>query len=100
MTQKELNEILAAHELYLNHKKGGSKANLRCDEARPSNADHIRSMTDEELALFIDNLTMNCVDCESDEIRNDCPIHKIGFGCLSQSKRHYGLAQTAEGGRL
>ena len=29
MTPEKLDEILAAHKLYLAHKKGGSRANLR-----------------------------------------------------------------------
>lgn len=45
-----------------------------------TNADHIRSMTDEELAVFLDGLTGNCVDCESEDAHNTCPIHKLGFG--------------------
>lgn len=45
-----------------------------------TNADRLRAMSDEEMVLFIDRLTGNCLHCESGDEHNDCPIHKISSG--------------------
>lgn len=46
-----------------------------------TNADKIRSMTDEELAVFLDEFSGRCVDCEELGPDNDCPIHRGGVFC-------------------
>lgn len=46
-----------------------------------TNADRIRAMSDEELVLFLDDLTCLCVDCNEHDGKNEnCPIYKRGFG--------------------
>lgn len=73
----------------------------KCKSYRPdcqTNADRIRGMSDEELVVFIDALTANCVDCESEEGHNYCPIHSIGSGryCSPRDIMKW-LRQPAEG---
>lgn len=45
--------------------QGDLAGKCRCYEPKKvkSNADRIRSMSDEELVIFLDNLTCLCVDC-------------------------------------
>lgn len=66
--------------------------------SKTTNADRIRAMSDEELVVFIDALTANCVDCESEEVHNNCPIHSIGLGryCGPEDIMKW-LRQPAEG---
>lgn len=41
-----------------------------------SNADRIRAMSDEELAVFLDGFTCNCIDCRDNDGKNkSCPIY-------------------------
>ena len=63
-----------------------------------TNADRIRGMSDEEMVLFIDRLTGNCLHCESGDEHNDCPIHKISSGrfCSPRDIMAW-LRQPAEG---
>ena len=73
----------------------------KCKSYRPdyqTNADKIRSLSDDELAEFIDTLTGNCVGCESEDVHNDCPIHSIGLGqyCDPEDIMNW-LRQPAEG---
>ena len=52
-----------------------------CPEQKPSNADRIRAMSDEELAVFLDDLTCLCVVCNEHEGQNEnCPISCLGHG--------------------
>lgn len=46
------------------------------EQKTQTNADKIRSMTDEELAVFLDEFSGRCVDCEELGPDNDCPIHR------------------------
>lgn len=47
-----------------------------------TNADKIRSMTDEELAVFLDEFSGRCMDCEKLGPDTGCPIYKGGVFCL------------------
>lgn len=47
-----------------------------------TNADKIRSMTDEELAVFLDEFSGRCMDCEKLGPDTGCPIYKRGAFCL------------------
>lgn len=41
-----------------------------------TNADRIRAMSDEELAVFLDGFTCNCIDCRDNDGKNEsCPIY-------------------------
>ena len=52
-----------------------------------TNADRIRAMSDEELAVFLDDLTCLCVDCnDHDGVNENCPIYKQGCGRYCEPK--------------
>lgn len=52
-----------------------------------TNADRIRDMSDEELAVFLDDLTCLCVDCnDHDGVNENCPIYKQGCGQYCEPK--------------
>ena len=52
-----------------------------------TNADRIRDMSDEELAVFLDDLTCLCVDCnDHDGVNENCPIYKQGCGRYCEPK--------------
>ena len=53
------------------------------EQKTQTNADKIRSMTDEELAVFLDEFSGRCMDCEKLGPDTGCPIHKRGVFCLS-----------------
>lgn len=55
---------------------------LRKEQKTQTNADKIRSMTDEELAVFLDEFSGRCVDCEELGPDTGCPIYKRGVFCL------------------
>ena len=58
-----------------------------CQEQTLSNADKIRAMSDEELAVFLDDLTCLCVDCnDHDGVNENCPIYKQGCGRYCEPK--------------
>ena len=82
-----------------NHKCFGEDM-CKCREPM-TNADRIRAMSDEELTVFIDGLTANCVDCESEDVHNVCPIHSIGLGryCGPRDIMKW-LHMPAEGGTV
>ena len=46
-----------------------------------TNADRIRSMTDEELVVFLDEFSSRCIDCVEDAKNQSCPIYKEGYYC-------------------
>lgn len=62
------------------------KVRPRCKKSRTpkafTNADKIRSMTDEELAVFLDEFSGRCMDCEKLGPDTGCPIYKRGVFCL------------------
>lgn len=58
-----------------------------CQEQTLSNAERIRAMNDEELAVFLDDLTCLCVDCnDHDGVNENCPIYKQGCGRYCEPK--------------
>ena len=63
-----------------------------------TNADRIRRMSDEELTVFLDDLTCLCVDCNGHNgVNENCPIYKQGCGryCEPKDLIHW-LQQPAE----
>ena len=54
----------------------------KCENKIETNADHIRNMSDEELAEFLDDLTDNCCRCAEHQNCGKCQIGldaKTGF---------------------
>lgn len=49
-----------------------------------TNADRIRSMTDEELVVFLDEFSSMCIECTEDAKNKSCPIYKDGYYCRPQ----------------
>lgn len=46
------------------------------DYMQATHADRIRAMSDEELAVFLDGFTCNCIDCRDNDGKNEsCPIY-------------------------
>ena len=66
-----------------------------CASQTPSNADRIRSMSDEELAVFLDGFSSRCIDCAEDAKNQSCPIYKEGYYCRPQEIMEW-LNQPAE----
>lgn len=60
-----------------------------------TNADRIRSMTDEELVVFLDEFSSRCIDCVEDAKNQSCPIYKEGYYCGPQDIMGW-LKQPAE----
>ena len=60
-----------------------------------SNADRIRQMSDEELAVFLDGFSSRCLDCAEDAKNQSCPIYKEGHYCRPQEIMEW-LQQPAE----
>ena len=60
-----------------------------------TNADRIRSMTDEELVVFLDEFSSLCLDCVEDAKNKSCPIYKEGYYCRPQDIMGW-LKQPAE----
>ena len=46
-----------------------------------NNADRIRAMTDEDLAVFFDQMSSRCIDCAEEAENTDCPIYCGGRYC-------------------
>lgn len=63
-----------------------------------ANADRIRSMSDEELVEFLDDLSCLCVECnEHDGEKKNCPIYNKGCGRYCEPKDFMNwLRQPAE----
>ena len=60
---------------------------VTCNPDIITNADRIRAMSDEELAVFLDDLTCLCVDCnDHDGVNENCPIYKQGCGRYCEPK--------------
>ena len=62
----------------------------------PTNADRIRSMSDEELVVFLDGFSGRCLDCAEDAKNKSCPIYKEGHYCRPQDIMKW-LQKPAEG---
>ena len=53
-------------------------------EKPQTNADRIRSMSDEELVVFLDEFSSMCIECTEDAKNKSCPIYKDGYYCRPQ----------------
>lgn len=62
----------------------------------PTNADRIRSMTDEELVVFLDKFSGRCLDCAENAKNESCPIYKEGRYCRPQDIMEW-LQKPSEG---
>ena len=60
-----------------------------------SNADRIRAMSDEELAVFFDGFSSRCLYCAEDAKNQSCPIYKEDHYCRPQEIMEW-LQQPAE----
>ena len=60
-----------------------------------TNADRIRSMSDEELVVFLDEFSSRCINCVEDAKNQSCPIYKEGYYCRPQDIMGW-LQQPAE----
>lgn len=49
-----------------------------------TNADRIRNMTNEELVVFLDGFSSQCIECAEYEKNESCPIYKEGRYCRPQ----------------
>ena len=67
-----------------------------CGDQTPSNADHIRAMSDEELVVFLDGFSGRCLDCAENAKNKSCQIYKEGHYCRPQDIMRW-LQQPAEG---
>ena len=64
-------------------------------DSRKTNADRIRRMSDEELVVFLDGFTCNCIDCRDNDGRNEiCPIYKRQYGRYCEPKDIMGWLQS------
>lgn len=61
-----------------------------------TNADRIRSMSDERMAVFLDGFSSRCLDCAEDAKNQSCPIYKEGHYCRPKDIMEW-LQQPAEG---
>ena len=66
------------------------------DPVPVTNADRIRSMSDEELVVFLDEFSGRCLECAEDAKNKRCPIYKEGHYCRPQDIMEW-LQQPAEG---
>lgn len=62
---------------------------------KKTNADRIRSMSDEGLAVFLDGFSSRCLECAEDAKNQSCPIYKEGRYCRPQEIMEW-LQQPAE----
>ena len=60
-----------------------------------TNANRIRSMSDERIAVFLDGFSSRCLDCAEDAKNQSCPIYKEGHYCRPQEIMEW-LQQPAE----
>ena len=61
-----------------------------------TNADYIRSMSDEELAVFLDRIIGRCLDCAENAKNESCQIYKERRYCRSQDILEW-LKQPSKG---
>ena len=61
-----------------------------------TNADRIRTMSDEELVVFLDGFSGRCLDCAENAKNESCQIYKEGRYCRPQDIMEW-LQQPAEG---
>lgn len=60
-----------------------------------TNADRIRTMSDEELVVFLDEFSSMCIECAEDAKNKSCPIYKDGYYCRPKDIMKW-LQQPAE----
>ena len=60
-----------------------------------TNAQKIRSMSDDELLVFLDEFSSRCIECVEDAKNQSCPIYKEGYYCRPQDIMGW-LKQPAE----
>ena len=60
-----------------------------------TNAQKIRSMSDDELVVFLDEFSSRCIECVEDAKNKSCPIYKDGYYCRPQDIMEW-LKQPAE----
>lgn len=53
-------------------------------EYKMTNAQKIRSMSDDELVVFLDEFSSRCIECVEDAKNKSCPIYKEGYYCRPQ----------------
>ena len=58
--------------------------NMPPTDKKATNADRIRAMNDEGLAVFLDGFSSRCLDCAEDAKNKSCPIYKEGRYCRPQ----------------
>ena len=71
----------------------------KCKQYKPNyttNADRIRSMSDEELVAFLDGFSGRCLDCAEDAKNKSCQIYKEGHYCRPRDIMEW-LQKPAEG---
>lgn len=61
-----------------------------------TNADCIRSMSDEELVVFLDRFSGRCLDCAENTKNESCQIYKEGHYCRPQDIMEW-LKQPSKG---
>lgn len=54
-----------------------------------TNADRIRSMSDEELVVFLDGFSGRCLDCAENAKNESCQIYKEGRYCRPQDIKEW-----------
>ena len=64
-------------------------------EDKKTNADRIRNMTNEELVVFLDGFSSQCIECAEYGKNESCPIYKEGHYCRPQEIMEW-LQQPAE----
>ena len=63
--------------------------------AKKTNADRIRNMTNEELVVFLDGFSSQCIECAEHGKNESCPIYKEGHYCKPQEVMEW-LKKPAE----
>ena len=66
-------------------------------EYRMTNADRIRNMTNEEMVVFLDEFSSQCITCAEYEKNESCPIYKEGHYCRPKDIMDW-LQQPADEG--
>ena len=64
-------------------------------EYRMTNADRIRSMTNDDLVVFLDVFSSQCIECAEYGKNENCPFYKEGHYCRPKDIMEW-LRQPAE----
>ena len=93
---KEGYEIIIKTDSYEHYRAAVDFARRLIDHSKPkTNADRIRAMSDERMAVFLDGFSSRCLDCAEDAKNQSCPIYKEGHYCRPQDIMEW-LQQPAE----